>query len=318
MCLGGGSTTSNAGVTITDPLASQKAEAANLSLQQYKNELPYANQWLSTFMPNMGNYNWNQPGKTPQSVVNADTTLNSMLSGSQGGGLSDAFSGLKQNLLGYSDTQNTANNQALQQQLQSEGLMGSGPGLNVMQNAGNQYSQQRSLLGSEADTNLYNMQNNLAQTVGNLGFQEAGLGTQYGVTDPLKAWTAALALSAPQFQNILTTPNQDNSQGLGQLLGMGGGNILSSLFGGGTKTTAPAGATASTGNLGSLGGINLGNILGMQTAGLGTTNLQNGPTGGQLMQLMQLFPQMFGAGAGAAGGADILSTIGEDAAVAAL
>ena len=211
-------------IEVTDPLAEQKRWAANTSMGNYGSFVqPRLGQWSSMAM---NPYADNPLLSSVESGVLNDITGKS--------GESGPFSSLKRNLLGNFDVGQRQTSNNLQQNLQAKGLLGSGAGMAVMGNQGTDAARQRGLLGSQVDTQLYDMANQLGQQK---------------IQDQISAMQMLLGgYQAPQFQNIDTT-KFDATPGLlaqlGSLLGKVGGNAVP-----GAGAVAGAGAGAAGGGIG--------------------------------------------------------------------
>lgn len=242
---------------ITDPLGDQKRQAADISLGDYK-------QIQSSLPALQGFFNQNF-GNTSGSNVNPLLTAvsNAVLGDVTGqSGQSGPYSSLKQNLLGSYDTGEANTQQNLMQQLQAQGLLNSGPGLAVLGQHNNQSAQQRALLGSQMDTQLLDMANQL-------GMQQFNIGQQLGFSDPMQALEAYKSLSqAPTFQDIQSqTYNQPSGfSQFAPIIGAIGGGTIGAFAGG------PAGAAQ---------GAQMGQNIGTAAGG----------AGGQMVPLQQNYYQ---------------------------
>lgn len=221
--------------SVTDPLAQQKTQAANQSLSAWSSLLPYANQLTSTYMPQLGQTDFTS--QTPQLLQDIYKAVQGDVEGTGG-----PFTSLKQNLLGSFDTgAQKFTIDPLKEQLIKEGLYSSGPGMDVLQNAGTNIAQQRGLLGSQVDTQLLNMANSLGQ-------QQFNTQQQLGFQDPLQALQAAYGLVTPPGSlgtNIATSTMQvpGQSSGIGGLLGTIAGQAIPAMFTGGASLPFTAGAS---------------------------------------------------------------------------
>lgn len=180
--------------TIQDPLASQKTAAANIGLGNY--------QTASAMTPSLQNYYNQNFGQTQQQTLQNQSPLfqdvygqiNQDVAG-QGG----PYSALTQNLLGSFDTQQKSTQDNLEQQLQAQGLGGSGAGMAVLGNEGVQAAQARAGIVDQNQVNELNMANSLAQEL-------QGYNQQAGFSNPMAALGQVQSLSSPpQFQSPETT-----------------------------------------------------------------------------------------------------------------
>lgn len=213
--------------SVTDPLAQQKTQAANASLGAWQSLLPYGNQLTSTYMPQLGQTDFSS--QTPQLLQDIYKAVQGDVEGTGG-----PFTSLKQNLLGSFDTgAQKFTIDPLKEQLIKEGLYSSGPGMDVLQNAGTNIAQQRGLLGSQVDTQLLNMANSLGQ-------QQFNTQQLLGFQNPIQALQAAYGIDTPPGAlgtNIQTASQyvQPQSSGMGQLLGSIAGQAIPALLTGGAS-----------------------------------------------------------------------------------
>lgn len=212
--------------TITDPLQAQKLQAANIGLGNY--------QTASSAVPGLQGYYNQNFNQSPQQTLSNEDPLSKAVYGSvqqdiSGGG--GPFASLKQNLLGSFDTGQINAKNTLEQQLQSQGLLGSGAGMAVLGNQGVDAAQQRALLGSNVDVQELNLANLLGQ-------QLLQNNQQQGFSNPMAALGMIGNLSSPpNFQdvnNTYYTPAPKSSgfqQGFADVLGAANaaGSIMSGM-----------------------------------------------------------------------------------------
>lgn len=205
--------------TITDPLAAQKTQAANIGLGNY--------QTASSNVPALQGVA-NNLGQSQGQTLNTENPLfqgvyndvNQDINGSGG-----PYSALTQNLLGSFDTQQTNTQNQLQQQLQASGLLGSGAGMAVLGQQGTQAAQARAGLVDQNQVNMLNMGDQLAQ-------QLSAQNQQQGYANPMAALGQIQSLSTPpNFQspdNTYYTPAQSPVPGI---LGSVAGTALGAAMG---------------------------------------------------------------------------------------
>jgi hypothetical protein len=218
--------------SITDPLAQQKTAAANIGLNNY--------QTASGNVPQLQGVA-NNLGQSQQQTLSSENPLFQDIYGQlekDTSGTGGPYSALTQNLLGSFDTQQNNTQQQLQQQLQAQGLGGSGAGMAVLGNQGVQAAQARAGLVDQNQVNELSMADQLAQ-------QLAQQNQLQGFTNPMTAEQQIQSLSSPpNFQSPETTyytPGNETGQiwndvmGLGLLQPQTGGNptMLGSTGGGG-------------------------------------------------------------------------------------
>lgn len=228
--------------TMPDPLAQQKTSAANLGLQNY--------QTASQAIPGLQGYYNQNFGQSPMTTLGNEDPLSQAAYKSveqDVTGTGGPYASLKQNLLGSFDTGQTQASQTLQQQLQAQGLLGSGAGMAVLGNQGVNAAQQRALLGSNVDVQELNMANQMGQ-------QLLQNNQQQGFNNPMTALGQIQSLSqAPQFQNLDQTYYQQPStfSQIAPLIGQLGGAAIGAATGNPMAVASGLGGAASSGmNLG--------------------------------------------------------------------
>jgi hypothetical protein len=226
--------------TISDPLSQQKTQAANIGLGNY--------QQASANVPALQGVANNLNQSTGQTLANQSPLFQSLyndvsqdVSGSGG-----PFSALTQNLLGSFDTQQNNTQQQLQQQLQAQGLLGSGAGMAVLGNQGVNAAQARAGLVDQNQVNMLNYANQIAQFL-------AQQNQQQGFNNPMAALGEIQSLATPpNFQDVNNsyyTP-APTSQGFQQALGdvLATGNTVASLMSGMPSSTPGLGTTGTSPN----------------------------------------------------------------------
>ena len=212
--------------SINDPLQQQKLAAANIGLGNY--------QTASSNVPSLQNYFSQNFGQSPtQTLANEDPLSRMAYQQTEEGltGQGGPYANLTKNLLGSFDAANAQNNQQLQQQLQAQGLSGSGAGMAVEGNQGVQAAMQRALLGSQAGVANLQMADQLGQQL----MQQNQL---QGFTDPMMALGQIQSLATPpNFQNIDNTYYTPAQSPLPGLLGSIGGTVLGASLGNGGALT---------------------------------------------------------------------------------
>lgn len=234
--------------SITDPLAQQKTQASNIGLNNYQN--------ASTATPSLQNYYNQNFGQNQQQTLAGMNPMFQDIYGSlmkDVGGGGGPFSDLKQNLLGSFDAGQANAAKSTQQQLQAQGLGDTGAGMAVAGQQGVDAAQQRALLGSQADTQMMSMADQISQ-------QLTQQNQQQGFQNPMSALQQIYQLSqAPNFQNVdnsYYTPAPKDSgfqQGFGDV--MAAANAVSSIMsgmpssgGGGSPTTGQSANPLMTNN----------------------------------------------------------------------
>lgn len=179
---------------ITDPLAAQKTAAANIGLNNYQN--------ASAAVPSLQNYyNQNFGQSQGQTLAGMNPMFQDIYNSVQGdvSGSGGPFASLKQNLLGSFDTGQKAADTSMQNQLQAQGLMGTGAGMALEGQEGTQAAQQRATLGANTDVSMLNMANQLAQELTQQNQVQ-------GFQNPMTALQQIQSLmQPPEFQSPETT-----------------------------------------------------------------------------------------------------------------
>lgn len=261
--------------TINDPLTTQKLAAANQGLQNY--------QTASSAIPSLQNYYGQNFGQTQQQTLQNQSPLfqdiyGQTQQGVQGG--QGPYASLTQNLLGSFDAGNAQNNQNLDQQIQAQGLMGSGAGMAVLGNQGVQAAQARAGVQDQSQVNMLNMANQLAQEL-------AQQNQIQGFQNPMSAQQQIGALAQPpQFQDINNTyyTPQSKFQTTADILGAVSQAAQNGVFN--PQTYSGMGNSVGANPMSSLGAF--------QQPGMGINPTQNplssfyGPSNSQLLGPMTL------------------------------
>lgn len=225
---------------IPDPLAQQKTQAANIGLGNY--------QQASANVPALQGVANNLGQTQGQTLANENPLFQSIYGDLQQdvSGSGGPFSALTKNLLGSFDTQQTNTQNSLQQQLQAQGLLGSGAGMAVLGNQGINAAQARAGLVDQNQVNELSMADQLAQ-------QLSAQNQQQGYANPMAALGQIQSLSAPpQFQspeNTYYTPG-NKFQTTADILGAISSAAQNGLFSPQTLSSiaGSTGGQASSGN----------------------------------------------------------------------
>jgi hypothetical protein len=230
--------------TISDPLQSQKTAAANIGLGNY--------QTASGNVPSLQGVAGNLGQSQNATLANENPlfqNIYSMLS-QDTSGTGGPYSALTKNLLGSFDTQQNNTQQMLQQQLQAQGLLGSGAGMATLGEQGVNAAQARAGLVDQNQVNEMSMADQLAQ-------QLSQQNQVQGYSNPMNAIGQIQSLATPpQFQNVDNTyyTPQSKFQTTADILGAGSqllGSAMSSAIGSASQGGGQASPSNGAPSLGS-------------------------------------------------------------------
>lgn len=207
--------------TIQDPAAAYKNWANTTKQEQFNQQAPERQVLGNYFTSNFGGGGLDQ-------ISSANPLYGDVYKALQGDveGKGGPFTSLKNNLLGSFDTQAGKSTEALKNQLVKEGIYSSGQGIGVQSDLASQLAQQRGLVSSQADVELLNMANQIAQ-------QQINNQQLLGFTNPLQTLQQQYTMSNPyEAQNIqMPTIIPGQSSPWGSLLGTVAGGALGSFLG---------------------------------------------------------------------------------------
>lgn len=271
--------------SITDPLAQQKTAAANIGLNNYQS--------ASANVPSLqGYYNQNFGQSQGQTLAGMNPMFQDIYNSVQGdvSGTGGPFADLKKNLLGSFDTGQTQASQQLQQQMQAQGLGGTGAGMALMGNEGVNAAQQRALLGANTDVNMLNMADELSQ-------QLTQQNQQQGFTNPMTALNTISGLSSPPNFQSPETSYYTPGNSTGNILG----DVASALAVGATPFTGGSSLLALPGTLSMAAANNGPTMMGGSSGGGSSDNGMSssyyGPMIAQIMQYLKNNQQTMAPGA---------------------